>query len=216
MTHSSSDPGTAPVEAVVFDIGWVLIEWRPEAVFDALIGPERRAALFAAVPMAEANLAVDRGAPFRATFAALAETHPEHAQEIMLWPEHWPEMVTPRIDRSIRLLHALKARRVPVFALSNFGDETFDIAQGMYPFLRDFDRRYISGRLKTIKPEPEIYAAVERDSGVPPDRLLFTDDSPANIAAAAARGWRTHLFDGPEGWAARLVSEGLLSEEDAQ
>jgi 2-haloacid dehalogenase len=208
--------GPSRIEAVVFDIGWVLIEWRPEAVFDGLIGPERRAALFEAVPMAEANLAVDRGAPFRATFAALAAAHPDHAREIMLWPEHWHEMVTPRIDRSIRLLHGLKARGVPVFALSNFGDETFDIAQGMYPFLRDFDRRYVSGRLKCIKPEPEIYAAVERDSGIAPQALLFTDDSPANIAAAAARGWQTHLFEGPEGWAARLVAEGLLSEEEAR
>jgi len=204
------------VEAVVFDIGWVLIEWRPEAVYDGLIGAERRKALFEAVPMAAANLDVDRGAPFRATFAALAEAHPGWAQEIMLWPHHWPEMVAPRIDRSVRLLHGLKARGVPVFALTNFGDETFDIAQELYPFFRDFDRRYVSGRLKCIKPEPEIYAAVERDSGIAPGALLFTDDSPANIAAAAARGWQTHLFTGPEGWAELLVTKGLLSAEEAR
>lgn len=204
------------VEAVVFDIGRVLIDWRPQEVFDGLIGPDRRAALFEAVPMMAANLDVDRGAPFRATFAALAEAHPDWAREIMLWPEHWTEMVTPRIDGSVRLLHALKARGVPVFALSNFGDETFDIAQGLYPFFRDFDRRYISGRLKCIKPEPEIYAAVERDSGLAPETLLFADDSPDNVAAARARGWQTHLFDGPEGWAARLVAEGLLTQEDTR
>jgi len=210
MTRSPS------VQAVVFDIGWVLIEWRPEAVFDALIGAERRKQLFEAVPLQKANLDVDRGAPFRATFAALAEAHPEWATEIMLWPKHWPEMVAPRIDRSIRLLHGLKANGVPVFALSNFGDETFDIAQEMYPFFKDFDRRYVSGRLKVIKPEAQIYEIVERDSDIEPEALLFTDDSPANIAAAQARGWQTHLFEGPEGWAARLVAEGLLSEEEAR
>jgi 2-haloacid dehalogenase len=45
--------------------------------------------------------------------------------------------------------------------------------------------------------------------------LLFADDRPENIAAAAARGWRTHLFDGWEGWALRLVDEGLLDRGEA-
>ncbi|MEY2962082.1 MAG: hypothetical protein RLZ60_1912, partial [Pseudomonadota bacterium] len=46
--------------------------------------------------------------------------------------------------------------------------------------------------------------------------LLFADDRADNIAAAAARGWKTHLFTDPQGFAARLVAEGLLSEEDAK
>ncbi|MEM1066995.1 MAG: HAD-IA family hydrolase, partial [Pseudomonadota bacterium] len=82
-------------------------------------------------------------------------------------------------------------------------------------FLTEFDRRYISGHMRCIKPEPRIYEMVEADSGVAPGRLLFTDDKPDNIAAAAARGWQTHLFEGPEGWAARLVAEGLLRPEEA-
>ena len=45
--------------------------------------------------------------------------------------------------------------------------------------------------------------------------LLFTDDRADNIGAAHLRGWKTHLFTGPEGWANRLVDEGLLTEEEA-
>ena len=51
------------------------------------------------------------------------------------------------------------------------------------------------------KPDAEIYAAVEAATGLVPERLLFVDDRMGNIAAAAARGWQTHLFDGPDGWA---------------
>jgi 2-haloacid dehalogenase len=43
---------------------------------------------------------------------------------------------------------------------------------------------------------------------------LFADDMPANIAAAAARGWKTHHFTNPEGWADRLIEEGLLTRND--
>ena len=60
-----------------------------------------------------------------------------------------------------------------------------------------------------------IYEAVEREVGLPPAALLFTDDREENVAAAAARGWATHLFRGPEGLARRLVAEGLLSEDEA-
>ncbi len=45
--------------------------------------------------------------------------------------------------------------------------------------------------------------------------LLFADDRTDNIEVAAARGWQMHLFDGPQGLAARLVAEGLLSDAEA-
>ena len=65
------------------------------------------------------------------------------------------------------------------------------------------------------KPDADIFAAMEADCGVAPGAMLFTDDRADNIAAAAARGWQTHHFDGPEGWARRLVAEGLLTEAEA-
>jgi 2-haloacid dehalogenase len=82
-------------------------------------------------------------------------------------------------------------------------------------FLREFDRQYVSGRMGVTKPDPRIYAMVEDDCGIAPDRLLFTDDKAENIAVAAARGWRTHHFDGWRAWARRLVAEGLLTEGEA-
>ena len=39
------------IEAIVFDIGRVLITWDPEGCYDRWIGPERRRALFEAVPL---------------------------------------------------------------------------------------------------------------------------------------------------------------------
>ena len=40
--------------------------------------------------------------------------------------------------------------------------------------------------------------------------LFFTDDNPANVAAARARGWHAHLFEGAAGLEAELVGFGLL------
>jgi 2-haloacid dehalogenase len=121
-------------------------------------------------------------------------------------------MCSPAIPGSVALLRRLRARGVPVFALSNFGIDTYATAQGVYDFLNEFDVEFISGQMGVMKPDPAIYETLERETGVAPGALLFADDRPDNIAAAAARGWQTHLFEGPEGWAARLVEAGLLPE----
>ncbi len=202
-------------QAVIFDIGNVLIGWQPELVYDARIGADRARAFFAEVPIHAANIEIDRGAPFRATLEALAQAHPGWAREIMWWHDDWLTMITPVIEGSVATLQALKARGVPVFALTNFGRETFEIALQAFPFLGLFDHAFVSGRMGVIKPDPAIYAGVEAGSGLAPQTLLFVDDKPENIAAATARGWHGHVFTGWRPWAERLVATGLLTAQEA-
>ncbi|MGR3760986.1 HAD family hydrolase [Roseobacteraceae bacterium NS-SX3] len=204
------------IDAVVFDIGRVLINWDPEGFYDARIGPERRKQLFAEVPLHEMNLGVDRGNDFRGAVYGLAEKHPEWADEIRHWHDSWLHMASPEIPHSVRLMRALRTRGTPVFALTNFGIGPFAVAAGAYPFFNEFDRAFVSGELNFLKPEPEIYAILEDSTGAAPERLLFTDDRPENIEAAAARGWQTHLFTTPDRWAARLVEAGLLTPKEAK
>lgn len=201
-------------QAVIFDIGNVLIEWNPERFYDARIGAERRLAFMDQVPIHAANLAIDAGAKFRQTLVDLAEAYPAWATEIMWWHDDWRLMVDPVIPQSVAMLRALRARGVPVFALTNFGADTFDYALTLFDFLNEFDRTYVSGKLGLIKPDPALYAYVEGDCGIAPDRLLFVDDRPENIVAAARRGWRVHQFESAQGFAARLLAEGLLQEGD--
>jgi 2-haloacid dehalogenase len=203
-------------QAVIFDIGNVLMEWNPERFYDAEIGEAARGRLFAEVGLIQMNLNIDAGAPFRATVHDTADRFPEWREQILWWHDRWIEIAAPRIEHSIALLRALRRRGVPVFALTNFGSDSFAYACTQYDFLNEFDRAYVSGRIGVIKPDPAIYAAVEADCGVVPESLLFTDDKPENIAAAAVRGWQVHLFDGPRGLADRLVAAGLLTTEEAQ
>jgi 2-haloacid dehalogenase len=206
----------ARIGAVVFDIGNVLLRWDPEGFYDRVIGPERRARLFAEVDLSAMNARVDMGESFTGLVAETAAAHPGWAAEIALWRDRWIEMAAPEIPETVAVLRALRARGVPVLALSNFGVETFALAEAHYDWLGEFDRRYISGHLGVMKPDPMIYRIVEADCGIAPERLLFADDRPDNIRAAEARGWQGHLFERPEGFVARLVAEGLLRNEEAR
>ncbi len=203
-------------KAVIFDIGNVLIEWNPERFYDRAIGQDRRRKFFAALDLHGMNENVDRGAHFGDTVTAFAAANPDWHPEIMMWHDNWRDMAAPAIDHSVRLLRALRRNGVPVFALSNFGIQTFEIGEREYPFLEEFDRRYISGQMGVTKPDPRIYQIVEDDCGIDPAGLLFVDDRHDNINVALGRGWQVHLFDGAQGWADRLVTDGLLEKDDAQ
>lgn len=203
-------------EAVIFDIGNVLITWRPEAYFDKVIGPVRRHDMFAEVDVHAMMTRIDRGEGFAEVVAETAARHPRWAEQIGWFRDRWGEIAQPEIPGTVRILRALRARGVPVFALSNFGARNFPLSVAQFPFLADFDRRYISGEMGVAKPDPRIYAAVEADCGIAPGRLFFTDDRADNIAAAAARGWQVHRFDGPAGLAQAFVDNGLLRPEDTR
>lgn len=199
------------IEAVIFDIGNVLIEWNPERHYDAVLGEARRREMFAAVDLHGMNDRVDCGADFRETVTACAAQYPEFHDEIMMWYFDWIKMAAPAIPQSVALLRRLRAGGIPVFALTNFGRESFEFAETQYPFLTEFDKAYVSGRLGCGKPQSLIYEIVEADCGISPERLLFTDDRHDNIKTAKRRGWQTHLFEGAGGWEARLIREGVLS-----
>ena len=205
------------IQAVIFDIGNVLIGWQPEDFYDREIGSDRRVRLFSEVDLHEMNNRVDMGEDFTDTIYAKADAHPEWRAEIRMWHDRWLELAGPVIPRSVRMLRALRAKGVAVHALSNFGVGSFDLAarQPEYDFLNEFDVPFVSGHMKLVKPDPAIYAEVEAKLGLPGEALFFTDDRADNIAAADARGWQTHQFDAPEGLAAALVGHGLLTEAEA-
>lgn len=203
------------INAVIFDIGNVLIGWQPENFYDSVMGPSERERMFNAIDLHAMNDVLDSGGPFRAGIYKAADRAGEFAPFVRMWHDRWAELAGPVIDHSVRLQRALRAKGVPVFALTNFGRGSFAYARVILPFLDEFDRHYVSGDMGVIKPDPRIFEMVEQDCALPPETLLFADDRPANIDAANARGWKGHLFTDAQGWADRLVAEGLLSKDEA-
>jgi 2-haloacid dehalogenase len=194
----------------------VLIEWHPERYFDRIIGSDKRRALFSEVDLHGMNDRIDLGEGFRDVIYSVADANPKWRAEIQDWHDNWIQLASPSIDHSVRLLRALRSSGMPVFSLTNFGIESFAYAQKNYDFLKEFDRDYVSGHLRVIKPDPKIYEILEKDCGIEPSKLLFTDDRADNIEMAKSRGWQTHLFEGAQSWADRLMSANLLKAEQAQ
>jgi len=98
---------------------------------------------------------------------------------------------------------------MPVFALSNFGVESYEYAKSVYPELDEFDVEFISGRLRMIKPDFGIYVHLEEETGLSGADLVFFDDRLDNIEAAQKRGWHGFVFTSPDQMAIDLQGLGL-------
>ncbi len=199
-------------EAVVFDIGNVLIGWQPERFYDGIMSIEERKCMFSSVDLHAMNDCIDGGGAFRETIYKTAQEYPEYQKQIELWHGNWLDLASPAIDQNVEISRSLRSAGIETIILSNIGTETYKLSEQWYPFLAEFDQHFISGHMEAIKSEPSIYEMVEQNCGIPADRLLFTDDRLENIEAAQARGWQGHHFQGIEGWAKLLVDLGLLSE----
>ncbi|TAD72623.1 MAG: HAD family phosphatase [Sphingomonadales bacterium] len=198
-------------KAVVFDIGRVLFHWQLGALFEKLITDRAELDWFLShVVTEEWHFEHDRG-------RALAEMVPER---IALFPQYEPhirayalrfnESVPGPVEGVHALVERLAAAGVPLYCLTNFGDELWEGFRPTQPIFDCFTDIIVSGVEKVAKPDPRIYQIVEERSGREGADLFFTDDNPANIAAARTRSWDAHLFTDAASLEAQLSAAGIL------
>jgi len=208
MQPTNSDP---PVRKVVFDLGGVLFDWNPRHLYRQLFGDEAAMEHFLATVCTQAwNEEQDAGRPFREGVELLIARHPQHAAAIRAYDLRWGEMLKGATEESVAILAALRARRVPLFALTNWSAEKFPLARMRFAFLEWFDGILVSGEERLKKPDPRIYQLAIQRFGLEPARTLYVDDAEKNITAAAVLGFKTHRFVEAPVLRTQLVTCGLL------
>ena len=202
MTLAGIERKCAEVDGVVFDFGGVMTvspkddDW-PVYAYCAKFGVDRAA--------------VDRGWQryrnlwdggfisfaelYRRTFADAGATI-DAAQLDVLWKidaEDW--FRTLRTD-TLALMRRLKASGKKLGILSNMSPESYErlFVPRCAEYCTLLDTVVISGLEFLFKPEEPIYRLTERRMGLPPDRLIFLDDTEANVLAARAFGWHAEVY----------------------
>jgi 2-haloacid dehalogenase len=211
----SAELASAPIEAVVFDLGGVLLDWNPRHLYRKLFDDEAAMERFLAeVCTLEWHAAHDRGVPVEESCARLAAAHPEQAELIRAWGQRSEEMVAGPIHGTVEILRELRRRGVPLYALTNMEAETYPLRRARYEFLRWFDDTVVSAYEGTSKPEPEIFRRMIERFGLNPPATVMIDDSAPNLEAARRLGMITVLFRSPGELRAWLEQAGLLSPGD--
>ena len=197
-------------KAVVFDVGRVLFDWNLRYLMEKLVADEAELELVLQKVVSEDwHFQSDRGRPLDEMLPERKAQFPAHAHLVDAYAERFNETIRHPIEGSHEIARRLHAAGVPLFALTNFGAEFFAGFRPLEPIFELFDDIVVSGEEKVAKPDPRIYEISEKRFGHEPQALYFIDDNPANVAAARERGWRAHLFEGPEGLEADLRRRGL-------
>jgi 2-haloacid dehalogenase len=183
------------IDAILFDLGNVLIRWDPRNHYrDRFESEAQMEAFLAEVADNAWNHEMDLGKPFAQAIAERSALFPEHAHLLAEWKSEWERMLGGAIDDSVALLEELKAGGYRLAALTNWSGETFPVARERFPFLAWFDDIVISGVEGMAKPDPAMFALALQRSGFVAERTVFIDDNLPNIVGAKAVGLHTVHF----------------------
>jgi 2-haloacid dehalogenase len=196
----------------VFDLGGVLIDWNPRYLYRKLFNGNEAAMehFLATVCSSSWNSQQDAGRPFSEACASLKLQHPHHADLIDAWIQRQAEMVTGPIDGTVDILAELRARQVPLYALSNWSAETFPLSLKRFDFLHWFQGILLSGEVRLLKPDPRIFELFFETHNVDPAHTVYIDDLKPNVDAATALGMHGILFTDPPALRKELQKLGLL------
>lgn len=202
----------APVDAVVWDIGHVLVQWSIRSLYEKLIAdPDELDWFLENVVTLPWHFRHDAGEPLVQLMAEKVTAFPQYRALIEAYGPRWLDTIPGPIPGTPALVARLAARGVPQYAITNFGADAWAMFRPTFPVLDSMIDIVVSGVEQLIKPHAPIFELAARRFGRSPEQMLFIDDNAANIASAAALGWQVHHFTrGAEALEADLRERGLI------
>jgi epoxide hydrolase-like predicted phosphatase len=100
------------------------------------------------------------------------------------------------LDSNVRLLPELKKRGFRLYFLSNFPNDIFEEVRSGYYFFKYFDGGLISANVKSSKPDVGIYNIILEKYSLMANECLFIDDIEKNVKTAESLGMKGIFTDG--------------------
>ena len=160
------------IKNLIFDIGGVLVDFRPAGVLKDMGVSEERARVILRESIASPLWhEMDRGAiPEEEVIAAMRGNVPE-------------EM---RADYDRFIEEGKPYLTIPF--LSNYPVSYFEVHKAGFEFLKYTDGRVVSGYVKLLKPDPAIYRCLLEKYQLKAEECIFVDDLKANAEGACSVG----------------------------
>jgi len=102
------------------------------------------------------------------------------------------------IPPMVALQAELRRRGFKSYIFSNTNDLAIEHVERNFPFFKNFDGYIYSHEVGAMKPDPKIYAAMEKMCGRDPADIIYLDDRSENVHGGSARGWQAFLHETPE------------------
>lgn len=179
------------VDAVVFDIGNILIRYAPDHFLEILFpGEERKQReMLERVYQGPYWPSFDRGTmSYEEAAHRLVEQFGGTYEDYMHALRGWIEIKTP-IEEGWRAAERCRRAGKRLYLLSNYPQEGYmRMREKFADRFRVFDGGVISCFCHHLKPEPAMYQTLIDTCGLTPQKSLFIDDTLANVEGAIKMG----------------------------
>lgn len=183
------------IKNIVFDIGNVLVEFKPKDYMKRLNFQETEIEdLFQIIFKDKRWEDIDLGILSIEEYTkALCSEHPIYADKItQMFSENWrKEFLKPKKSSIEFLLESSK--HYNIYLLSNISEYVLTYIKEL-GFWDKISGGTYSYNVRYLKPEPEIYHRFFCDNNIIPSECLFLDDLQKNIEAAQAAGMNGIIF----------------------
>jgi putative hydrolase of the HAD superfamily len=185
------------VKNIIFDLGNVLISFRPSEYFNKNNYPETiKTTILSDIFGSKEWLMLDNGEITTVeAVEAIALKSSLKKEEIAHIFNLRTKLMYP-LDPNVRLLPELKKRGFKLYYLSNFPMDIFEEVRTGYYFFKYFDGGLISAEAKYSKPHSRIYEILLERYSLIAEECLFIDDIEINVKAAEATGMKGHVTNG--------------------
>lgn len=144
---------------------------------------------------------------FKQYYQHTAATMPNNFIDEAGFLQMWRDILTDKTP-TVDLIAPLR-NEVQVWFLTNTNEAHEELLTGKFDLLDQVDGVIASHLVGCRKPEAKIYDLALERAGVKPAQALFIDDRLDNVAAAEAKGIKSHLYTGVEGVREFLQSYGF-------
>jgi FMN phosphatase YigB (HAD superfamily) len=177
------------IKNIVFDLGNVLISFRPSEYFDKNNYPENiKSTILSDIFGSKEWLLLDNGEITTVeAIKAIAKRSSLKTEEIAHIFNLRTDIMFP-LDLNVRLLPELKKHGFKLFYLSNFPIDIFEEIHTGYYFFKYFEGGLISSEIKYSKPDSLIYKILLEKYNLVPQECLFIDDIEINVRTAEDLG----------------------------
>lgn len=210
---------TGPCDAVVFDFGGVVFNWKPVDLILSLWAhlakaPEEAQALAASIFQSFVPgsdwAEFDRGTVEQpALVQRLAKRTGLAENDLHQLVEAIPAHLVP-LPATVDWIERLARAGTRLHFLSNMPHPYAEYLLREHAFLRHFRSGVFSWEVGQIKPEAGIFATAVQKFGLEPAQCVFIDDHAGNVAAAQQCGWRAVQFFDAARCEQELIELGAL------
>ena len=199
------------IETIIFDLGGVLVDWNPEYVYLNEFNGDRKKMqwFFENICTSSWNEEQDGGYLMADATEERINLFPKYKKLIKMFYGRWEEMLKGEIKGTVEILHKLKRKKYKLIALTNWSSETFPVALKKFKFLKLFDGIVVSGKVKMLKPFPEIYNYTLKKYGLIANKSVFIDDRISNVDGAIKCGIHGIQFVSPKNLIIALKKYGI-------